>query len=83
MCPVTEQVRVQVTVQVEQLMTALGGDTLSAKEILARLGLKHRPSLSNNYLRPALALRWIERTIPDKPNSSKQKYRAVRNDEER
>ena len=79
----TEQVRVQVTVQVEQLMTALGGDTLSAKEILERLGLKHRPSLSNNYLRPALALRWIERTIPDKPNSSKQKYRAVRNDDDR
>lgn len=47
-CPVTEQVRVQV----EQLMTA--------------------PDLG-----------WIERTIPDKPNSSKQKSRAVRNDEDR
>ena len=40
-CPVTEQVRVQVTVQVERLMTV----------------------------------------IPDKPNSSKQKYRAVGNDD--
>ena len=58
-------------------MIAWGGDTLSAKEILERLGLKHRSTLSNNYLRPALALGWIERTIPDKPNSSKQKYRAV------
>ena len=73
----------EITVQVEQFMIAWGGDTLSAKEILERLGLKHRPSLSNNYLRPALALRWIERTIPDKPNSSKQKYRAVRNDDDR
>ena len=58
-------------------MTALGDATLSAKEILERLGLKHRPTLSNNYLRPALALGLVEMTIPDKPNSSKQKYRAV------
>ena len=72
----TEQVREQVTEQVERLMTALGGDTLSAKELLNRLGLKHRPTLSNNYLRPALALGLAEMTIPDKPNSSKQRYRA-------
>lgn len=74
----TEQVREQVTDQVERLMSALGGETLSTKELLERLGLKHRPTFSNNYLRPALGLGLIEMTVPDKPNSSKQQYRAVR-----
>lgn len=74
----TEQVCDQVTEQVRRLLTALGGETLSAKELLERLGLKHRPTLSANYLRPALALGLIERVVPDKPNSSKQRYRAAR-----
>jgi len=76
----TEQVRVQVTEQVKRLMTALGDETLSAKEILVRLALKHRPSLSSYYLRPALALGLIEMTVPDKPNSSRQQYRAVKSE---
>lgn len=74
----TEQVREQVTDQVERLMSALGSETLSTKELLERLGLKHRPTFSNNYLRPALELGLIEMTVPDKPNSSKQQYRAVK-----
>ncbi len=72
----TEQVRDQVTEQVERLMMVLGNDTLSAKELLERLGLKHRPTFSKNYLHPALELGFIEMTVPDKPNSSKQRYRA-------
>jgi Fic family protein len=52
----TEQVREQVTDQVERLMSALGSETLSAIELLERLGLKHCPTFSNNYLRPALKL---------------------------
>lgn len=75
----------QVTEQVKRLMAALGEETLSAKELLARLGLKHRPTFSNNYLHPALKLGLVEMTTPDKPNNSRQRYRAVkrgsRNDE--
>lgn len=41
------------------------------------LGLKHRPSFRNNYLLPALELGYVEMTILDKPNSSKQKYRKI------
>ena len=74
----TEQVREQVTEQVERLLNALENDTLSAKEILAKLNLKHRPTLSSNYLQPALELGLIEMTVPDKPNSSRQKYRVVK-----
>ena len=73
----TEQVAEQATEQVGRLISALGKETLSAKEILGRLELKHRPTLINNYLRPALKLGLIEMTVPDKPNSSKQKYRII------
>ena len=73
----TEQVREQVTEQVKRLLVVLGNETLSAKEILERLGLKHRPSFSNVYLKPALELGFVEMILPDKPNSSKQKYRAA------
>ena len=72
----TEQVREQVTVQVEKLLTILGDEVLSTRELLQRLGLKHRPTFIATYLRPALELGLIEMTIPDKPNSNKQKYRA-------
>lgn len=73
----TEQVREQVTEQVEKLLSALGNETLSTKELLERLGLKHRPTFSTTYLRPALELGLVEMTIPNKPNNNKQKYKAV------
>jgi len=72
----TEQVREQVTEQVERLMSVLGKETLSARELLTRLGLRHRQSFSSLYIKPALALGLIEMTLPEKPNSNRQKYRA-------
>ena len=63
---------------VERLLAVIGSETLSAAEIMARLGLSHRPSFRTNYLNPALEGGLIERTIPDKPNSRSQKYRKCR-----
>lgn len=60
---------------VERLLMVLGKDTLSATELMRRLGLSHRPTFRKNYLNPALEQRCIERTVPDKPNSRNQKYR--------
>lgn len=70
-----DQVGDQVSDQVKKLLVALGGETLSASELMTRLGLSHRPTFRKNYLDPALEAGLVERTIPDKPNSSKQKYR--------
>ena len=75
---VTDQVSDQVKASVASLLSALGNETLSSAEIMIRLGLSHRPTFRKNYLDPALEAHLIERTIPDKPNSSKQKYRKVR-----
>ena len=59
----------------QRLLCVLGDDVLSAAELMARFGLSHRPSFRRRYLAPALAAGLIERTIPDKPQSSKQRYR--------
>lgn len=71
----TDQVSDQVSDQVKLLLERLGGDELSAAQIMERLGLSHRPTFRKNYLGPALRLGLIEMTIPDKPNSRNQKYR--------
>lgn len=62
------------TVQVAKLLEALGDETLSASEIMKRLGLAHRPTFRKNYLNPALEKGLIEMTIPGKPNSRNQEY---------
>ncbi len=58
-----------------KLIEVIGDDTLSAVEIMSRIGLNHRPTFRKNYLDPALELGLVERTIPDKPNSKNQRYR--------
>ena len=71
----SDQVSDQDKSPVERLLSALGNDTLSASEIMERLGLSHKPTFRRNYLNPALEMKLIERTIPDKPNSKNQKCR--------
>ena len=71
----SDQVNDQDETCVKRLLAILGEDTLSAVEIMERLGLSHRPTFRKNYLIPALEKLFIERTIPDKPNSKNQRYR--------
>ena len=74
----TEQVGEQITKQVERLLEVIGDKEYSTKEPMELLGLKHRPTFIDNYLLPTLELGLIEMTVPDKPNSSKQKYKKVK-----
>jgi hypothetical protein len=64
-----------VTDQVKKLMDVIGDEVLSAAELMNRLGIKHKPTFRDNYLKPAIEKGIIEMTVKDKPNSSKQKYR--------
>lgn len=73
----TEQVTVQETDQVRRLVQIMKDKEYSTKELMKLLALKHRPSFRESYLLPALRLGYIEMTIPDKPNSSNQKYRKI------
>ena len=76
--PVTDPVGDPVSTQVAALLETLGGGELSTHELMEALGLSHRQTFRENYLRPALNAGLIERTIPDKPNSRNQKYRRAK-----
>ena len=71
---VTPQVTGQVTGQVAKLLLALDRE-MSRGELQDALGLVHREHFTEAYLQPAIAAGLIEMTIPDKPRSSKQRYR--------
>ena len=72
---VTDQASVQVSDQVQRLISALGQDDYTLAELMQFIGLAHRATFQKNYLNPAIEAGLIERTIPDKPKSPKQRYR--------
>ncbi len=74
----TDQVSDQVSDQVKALLKCLAKQPLTALACMKKLGLNHRPTFRKNYLQPAMEAGLIERTLPDKPNSSRQQYRLVR-----
>jgi len=74
---VTEQVTEQVPEQVVRLLSVLREHTMSGQELMDAVGLQHRPTFLYSYLQPALKEGLIEMTIPEKPRSSKQRYRLT------
>ena len=70
----TGQVTPQVTPQVMHLIEILTGE-MSRGNLMEGVGLKDRMNFSHHYLTPALESELVEITLPDKPRSSKQRYR--------
>jgi hypothetical protein len=64
----------QVTAQVKELVK-IPNKEMDRPEMQNKLGLSHRENFRLNYLKPALEQGFVEITLPDKPNSSLQKYR--------
>ena len=50
---------------------------MSRQEIQQALGLNDRYHFRESYLKPTLAAKLIEMTIPEKPKSKQQKYRLT------
>ncbi len=73
---VTEQVTGEVTGEEIRLLRAMSGE-MTRQRIQEALGLKHEDHFRHAYLLPALRAGLIEMTIPDKPRSSKQRYRLT------
>jgi ATP-dependent DNA helicase RecG len=66
----------QVTVQVAKVLD-LCRTPRSRDELQRALGLKNRDHFRRAFVLPALADGLLAPTIPDKPNSSLQKYRLT------
>ncbi|MCF6290817.1 MAG: Fic family protein [Desulfobacterales bacterium] len=72
----TGEVAGEVTGEVKRLLKALT-KPMNRTELQAQLKLRSQANFRERYLQPALAAGLIEMTIPDKPRSSKQKYRLT------
>lgn len=70
----TKNKNASLTEPVSRLLAVLGEETLSAVQIMERLGLSHRQTFRENYLTPAINAGLVKMTVPDKPNSRNQKY---------
>lgn len=73
---VTPQVAPQVTPQVRALISRISSD-MSRQEIQDKMGFKDKGNFVSLYLNPAMEEGYIEMTIPEKPKSSRQKYRLT------
>ena len=73
---VAGEVTGEVTGEVERLLRAVVGE-MSRQQIQSALGLKGEDHFRTAYLKPALIANVIEMTLPDKPRSSKQRYRLT------
>ena len=71
----TTEVTMEVTMEV-RLLQALSGE-MTRQDLRDALGLKNDEHFRKTYLSPALDAGLIEMTIPDKPRSSKQRYRLT------
>ena len=50
---------------------------MSLQQLLDALGMTHREHFRSTYMKPALETGVAEMTLPDKPNSSNQRYRLT------
>jgi hypothetical protein len=66
----TGEVTGEVTEELSRLILAIHGE-MKRIDLQAALGLKHQESFRDVYLIPSMTAGWVEMTIPEKPNSSK------------
>lgn len=65
----------QIPESVQKLLAVMEYDiSYTGNALMEKLGLKSREGFRRNYLRPAMEMRLIHMTIPDKPNSRNQRY---------
>lgn len=72
----TPEVTPEATPEVLKLIRVIQGD-MARSEIMAALGLRDEKHFREQYQQVGISLGFIEMTIPDKPQSSLQRYRLT------
>ena len=67
----------QVTGQVAVKVLKFCEQPRKASEIQSLIGVKHRETFQDNYLKPLMSKGWLAMTIPDKPKSRLQRYQTT------
>ena len=57
-----------------QLIKTIGHEELSVSQIMARIGLKHRPNFIEYHLSPAITEGYVRMLYPNSPRHPRQKY---------
>lgn len=71
-----------VTTQVGKVLSAIGEQILSTKEIMSIIGLKDKSNFLELYLYPAIRQNLVEPIYPENPKHPRQKYRLTDNGRE-
>ena len=71
---VTGQVRGQVKETVRRLVLAIGGQTLTRKQIMELLSLKGRDNFRVSYLEPSIVDGYVSKLYPESDNRPDQAY---------
>lgn len=70
----TEQVPEQLTEQEKILVLIISDEQFTLKELMQKIGLKHRPTFLENYINPAIKNGFVRTLYPETPNHPRQKY---------
>lgn len=73
---VTMEVTMEVAMEVAALLRVMDGE-MRRQELQAAMGLKNADHFRRAYVLPAIASGYLERTLPDQPNSRLQRYRLT------
>ena len=64
----------QVPEHVSSMIMAIGEEQFTLKQIMDKIGMKHRPNFIENYLNPAIAESYVRLLYPQSPRHPRQKY---------
>ena len=70
----TEQVNCAENENVMLVVRCLGRNQLSQKELMGKVGLRHRPTFIENYISPSINSGCVRMLYPDTPRHPRQKY---------
>ena len=70
----TEQVNCAENENVMLVVRCLGRNQLSQKELMGKVGLRHRPTFIENYISPSINSSYVRLLYPDSPRHPRQKY---------